>query len=146
MPAVPTVLFVCVHNAGRSQMAAGWLRALAGDRVAVRSGGSEPAERINPTAVEAMEEVGIDITGNQPEPWTRERLEEADVVITMGCGDACPVIPGKRYLDWELPDPAGRPLEEVRPIRDEIGERVRGLLAELGIDAEASGDRHPRAT
>ena len=134
MPTTPTVLFVCVHNAGRSQMAAGWLQALAGDRVNVRSGGSEPGERINPTAVEAMEEVGIDITRNQPRPWTREGLEEADVVVTMGCGDACPVLPGKRYLDWELTDPAGRTIEEVRPIRDEIGERVRGLLRDLGID------------
>jgi arsenate reductase (thioredoxin) len=133
MSPAPVVLFVCVHNAGRSQMAAGWLQALAGDRVTVRSGGSEPAERINPVAVDAMREVGIDITGNQPEPWTRERLEEADVVVTMGCGDACPVLPGKRYLDWELDDPAGRPLEEVRPIRDEIAERVRGLLADLGV-------------
>ncbi len=133
MNPTPTVLFVCVHNAGRSQMAAGWLAALAGDRVRVRSGGSEPAEEINPTAVEAMDEVGIDIAGNQPTPWTRDALEEADVVVTMGCGDACPVLPGKRYEDWELPDPAGQPLEQVRPVRDEIGVRVRRLLDELGV-------------
>lgn len=129
----PTVLFVCVHNAGRSQMAAGWLRALAGDRVRVLSAGSEPAEAVNPAAVEAMAEVGIDIAGATPEIWTRDTLEAADVVITMGCGDACPVVPGTRYLDWELPDPAGRPVEEVRGVRDEIAERVRGLLDELGV-------------
>lgn len=129
----PTVLFVCVHNAGRSQMAAGWLRALAGDRVRVLSAGSEPAEAVNPAAVEAMAEVGVDISGAAPEVWTRDTLEAADVVITMGCGDACPVVPGTRYLDWELPDPAGRPVEEVRGVRDEIAERVRGLLDELGV-------------
>ena len=144
MSETPTVLFVCVHNAGRSQMAAGWLRALAGDRVEVRSGGSEPAEAINPVATEAMRELDIDITGEQPRPWTRDGLEEADVVVTMGCGDACPVLPGKRYLDWELPDPAGQPLAEVRPIRDEIGERVRGLLADLGIAPDTEPSRRSR--
>lgn len=127
----PTVLFVCVHNAGRSQMAAGWLRHLAGHKVNVRSGGSAPAEQINPVAVEAMREVGIDIADNAPQLWTAETLEAADVVVTMGCGDSCPVVPGRRYLDWELDDPAGRPLEDVREIRDEIERRVRGLLAEL---------------
>jgi arsenate reductase len=127
----PTVLFLCVHNAGRSQMAAGWLRHLAGDRVEVRSGGSAPAERVNPAAIEAMAEVGVDITGQTPRPWTDETLGAADVVVTMGCGDSCPVIPGKRYLDWELEDPAGKGVGAVRPIRDEIERRVRGLLAEL---------------
>ncbi|HUH07677.1 MAG TPA: arsenate reductase ArsC [Egibacteraceae bacterium] len=131
MSDAPTVLFVCVHNAGRSQMAAGWLRHLAGHKVNVRSGGSAPAEQINPVAVEAMREVGIDIADNAPQLWTAETLEAADVVVTMGCGDSCPVVPGRRYLDWELDDPAGRPLEDVREIRDEISRRVRGLLAEL---------------
>lgn len=129
----PSVLFLCVHNAGRSQMAAGWLRHLAGQDVEVLSGGSDPGRRVHPVAAEAMEEVGIDITDRQPEPWSDEDLGAADVVVTMGCGDACPVIPGKRYLDWEIEDPAGRPLEEVRPIRDEIGRRVRALLEELGV-------------
>jgi arsenate reductase len=127
----PTVLFVCVHNAGRSQMAAGWLRALGGDRVAVRSAGSVPADQVNPVAVAAMAEVGIDIAGRQPAVLTDASVEAADVVVTMGCGDACPVFPGKRYEDWELTDPAGRGIEEVRPIRDEIERRVRALLAEL---------------
>ena len=134
MSETPTVLFVCVHNAGRSQMAAGWLRHLAGDRVRVLSAGSEPADAVNPAAVEAMAEVGIDIAGATPQVWTRDTLEEADVVITMGCGDTCPVLPGKRYLDWELDDPAGRPVAEVRPVRDEIAARVRGLLQELGVE------------
>jgi len=129
----PSVLFVCVHNAGRSQMAAGWLRALAGDAVEVRSAGSLPADRVNPAAVEAMAEVGIDIAGQQPRVLTTEAVEASDVVITMGCGDACPVFPGKRYLDWELPDPAGKGVEAVRPIRDEIESRIRGLLAELQV-------------
>jgi arsenate reductase len=128
----PTVLFVCVHNAGRSQMAAGWLRELAGDRVEVRSAGSVPGDRVNPVAVAAMAEVGIDIAGRQPAVLTTDAVEAADVVVTMGCGDACPVFPGKRYEDWELTDPAGRGIEEVRPIRDEIERRVRTLLAELG--------------
>ncbi|HVM19331.1 MAG TPA: arsenate reductase ArsC [Egibacteraceae bacterium] len=131
MTAKPTVLFVCVHNAGRSQMAAGWLRHLAGDRVDVLSGGSAPAERVNPAAVEAMREVGVDIAGQQPQPWTESALTAADVVVTMGCGDACPVYPGKRYLDWELDDPAGQPVEVVRKVRDDIERRVRGLLDEL---------------
>jgi arsenate reductase (thioredoxin) len=131
------VLYLCVHNAGRSQMAAGWTRHLGGDRVNVLSGGSAPADRINPTAVEAMAEVGVDITGNQPQPWTEETLGAADVVVTMGCGDTCPVLPGKRYLDWELTDPAGRGIEDVRPIRDDIRDRVAGLLEELGVDVEA---------
>lgn len=134
MSDTPTVLLLCVHNAGRSQMAAGWLRELAGDRVRVLSAGSEPADELNPAAVAAMGEVGIDIADAQPRAWTRDSLEEADVVITMGCGDACPVLPGKRYLDWELDDPAGRPVEEVRPVRDEIARRVRGLLTELGVE------------
>jgi arsenate reductase (thioredoxin) len=131
---IPTVLFLCVHNAGRSQMAAGWLRHLAGDRVRVRSAGSEPAERINPSAVEAMAEVGVDITANEPTVWTTETLDASDVVITMGCGDACPVLPGKRYLDWPLADPAGKGVDAVRPIRDEIRVRVEGLMSELGVD------------
>ena len=133
----PTVLFLCVHNAGRSQMAAGWMQHLAGERIQVLSGGSEPAEQVNPAAVEVMQEVGIDITRRAPQRWTDETLEAADVVVTMGCGDTCPVIPGKRYLDWELTDPAGRPIEEVRPIRDDIGDRVRGLMAELGVAPDA---------
>jgi arsenate reductase (thioredoxin) len=131
----PTVLFLCVHNAGRSQMAAGFTRHLGGDRVTVLSGGSAPADRINPTAVEAMAEVGIDIAGNQPQPWTEQTLEAADVVVTMGCGDTCPVLPGKRYLDWELTDPAGKGIEDVRPIRDDIRDRVANLLRELGVEA-----------
>jgi arsenate reductase (thioredoxin) len=133
----PTVLFLCVHNAGRSQMAAGWLQHLAGDRIQVLSGGSAPAEKINPAAVEAMAEVGIDISSQYPKPWTDETLGAADVVVSMGCGDACPVIPGKRYLDWELEDPAGKGVEAVRPIRDDIGARVRGLMKELGVDPDA---------
>ncbi|MCU1604795.1 MAG: Protein-tyrosine phosphatase, low molecular weight [Modestobacter sp.] len=127
----PSVLFVCVHNAGRSQMAAGWLRSLAGESVEVRSAGSIPADRVNPAAVEAMAEVGIDIAGQQPRVLTADAVEASDVVITMGCGDACPIFPGTRYLDWDLEDPAGMGVEGVRPIRDEIGTRVRALLAEL---------------
>lgn len=134
-PVRPGVLFLCVHNAGRSQMAAGWLRALAGDAVDVWSGGSEPAESLNGAAVEAMAEVGVDIAAELPQPWTDEIVRAADVVVTMGCGDTCPVFPGKRYVDWELDDPAGRDVAGVRPIRDEIGRRVRGLLAELGVPA-----------
>ena len=132
-----TVLFACVHNAGRSQMAAGYLRALAGDRVEVLSAGSEPKDRINPAAIEAMAEEGIDIAGNTPKILTVEAVKESDVVITMGCGDACPTFPGKRYEDWELDDPAGLGVEAVRPIRDEIERRVRGLLAELGVEARS---------
>jgi arsenate reductase len=127
----PSVLFVCVHNAGRSQMAAGWLRELAGDRVEVRSAGSMPADQINPVAVEAMREVGIDITAEQPKVLTTEAVQDSDVVITMGCGDACPFFPGKRYEDWKLDDPAGQGIEAVRPIRDEIKGRVETLLADL---------------
>jgi protein-tyrosine-phosphatase len=130
---VPGVLFLCVHNAGRSQMAAGWLRHLAGDAVMVWSGGSEPASQINPAAIDAMAEVGIDITAEFPKPWTDEVVRAADVVITMGCGDACPLYPGKRYEDWELTDPAGRGVEAVRPIRDEIRVRVEALLESLGV-------------
>ena len=129
----PIVLFLCVHNAGRSQMARGWFDHLAGGRAVARSGGSEPAEQINPTAVRAMSEVGIDISGEHPRRWTDEVVRGADVVVTMGCGDACPVVPGKRYEDWELDDPAGRDLDAVRPIRDEIGQRVRTLLTSLGV-------------
>jgi len=127
----PSVLFVCVHNAGRSQMAAGWLRYLAGDAVEVRSAGSEPAGSLNPAAVEAMREVGIDITGATPSRLTWEAARAADVVITMGCGDACPVFPGTRYEDWALDDPAGRDVAAVRPIRDEIRDRVAALLRDL---------------
>ncbi len=132
----PSVLFLCVHNAGRSQMAAGWLERLAGGRIDVLSAGSEPADRVNPAAVEAMAEVGIDLLGRQPRRWDLADLEQADVVVTMGCGDTCPVLPGKRYVDWPLPDPAGQGVDAVRPIRDEIAERVRGLMAELGVDPE----------
>ncbi|SIR29218.1 arsenate reductase ArsC [Micromonospora avicenniae] len=127
----PSVLFVCVHNAGRSQMAAGWLRHLAGDTIEVRSAGSEPAEQINPVAVEAMREVGIDITDRTPVRLTWDTAEASDVIITMGCGDACPVFPGKRYEDWKLTDPAGQPIDVVREVRDDIRSRVSGLLADL---------------
>ncbi len=132
-PPRPSVLFVCVHNAGRSQMAAGWLAHLAGDAVEVRSAGSMPADQINPTAVEAMLEVGIDIRTARPKVLTTEAVQASDVVITMGCGDVCPVFPGKRYEDWKLDDPAGQGIESVRPIRDAIRSRVAGLLAELGV-------------
>lgn len=127
----PTILFVCVHNAGRSQMAAGFARALGGDRVTVLSGGSEPGDAINPVAVAAMAEEGIDISDAVPSILDVEDVRAADAVITMGCGDACPVFPGKRYEDWELTDPAGLPIERVRPIRDEIESRVRTLLGEI---------------
>ena len=133
------VLFVCVQNAGRSQMAAGFVRALAGDRVEVRSAGSMPAERINPIAVAAMAEVGIDITAEQPKVLTTEAVQASDAVITMGCGDTCPIFPGKRYEDWTLDDPAGQGVEAVRPIRDNIRARVGELLNSLGIEqVEAS--------
>ncbi|RDV45992.1 heat-shock protein HtpX [Leifsonia sp. ku-ls] len=131
MTTTPTVLFVCVHNAGRSQMAAGFLRELSEGRVEVLSAGSEPKDQLNPVAVQAMAEVGIDIAGNTPKVLTTEAVKGSDVVITMGCGDTCPIFPGKRYEDWDLTDPAGRPIDEVRPIRDEIELRVRALLAEL---------------
>ncbi len=127
----PTVLFVCVHNAGRSQMAAGYLTALAGDRVEVLSAGSEPKDQINPVAVEAMAEEGIDIANNVPKILTTEAVKDSDVVITMGCGDTCPIFPGKRYEDWELDDPAGQGIEAVRPIRDDIKRRIEVLLAEI---------------
>ncbi len=131
MSTKPSVLFVCVHNAGRSQMAAAWLAHLAGDRIEVRSAGSAPAESVNPAAVEAMKEVGIDIADQRPKVLTVEAVEASDVCITMGCGDACPVFPGKRYLDWTLDDPAGRGVDAVRPIRDEIKARVQALVEEL---------------
>lgn len=134
-PSRPSVLFVCVHNAGRSQMAAGWLEHLGGDAVEVRSAGSAPADSVNPAAVEAMREVGIDITAATPKVLTTESVQASDVVITMGCGDACPIFPGKRYEDWQLEDPAGKGVESVRPIRDEIEGRVRGLLDSLGVPA-----------
>lgn len=137
----PSVLFLCVHNAGRSQMAAGWLRHLAGDRVEVFSGGSDPATGVNPVAVEAMAEVGIDIAGQSPRRWTDDHVRAADVVVTMGCGDTCPVFPGKRYEDWDLTDPAGQPIEVVRRVRDEIERRVRGLLDDLGT---VSGKEEPQ--
>lgn len=130
-PVKPSVLFVCVHNAGRSQMAAGFLREIAGDRVEVRSAGSMPADQINPIAVDAMAELGIDITAEAPKVLTTEAVQASDVVITMGCGDACPIFPGKRYEDWTLDDPAGHGIEAVRPIRDEIRERIERLVAEL---------------
>ena len=129
----PAVLFLCVHNAGRSQMAMGWFQHLAGDRAIAWSGGSEPGKEVNPSAVKAMREVGIDISTEFPKPWTDEVVRAADVVVTMGCGDVCPVFPGKRYEDWVLDDPAGQDLEAVRPIRDEIEQRVRALLAELHV-------------
>jgi arsenate reductase (thioredoxin) len=131
----PSVLFLCVHNAGRSQIAAGWMRHLAGDRVDVFSGGSEPADRVNQAAVDAMTEKGIDISDEIPQPWADEIIRAADVVVTMGCGDACPVFPGKRYVDWEVADPSGKTIDEVRPIRDDIEQRVRTLMSELQIPA-----------
>ena len=131
MSVKPSVLFVCVHNAGRSQMAAGWLTHLAGDAVEVRSAGSIPADEVNPSAVAAMAEVGIDIADQRPKLLSPDAVEASAVVITMGCGDACPIFPGTRYLDWALEDPAGKGVEAVRPIRDEIETRVRALLAEL---------------
>lgn len=127
----PAVLFLCTHNAGRSQMALGFFTHLAGDRAVAWSGGSEPADAINPSAIAAMAEVGIDITGEFPKPWTDETVRAADVVVTMGCGDTCPVYPGKRYENWELADPAGQSVDAVRPIRDDIERRVRRLLDEL---------------
>ena len=129
----PSVLFVCVHNAGRSQMAAAFLQHLSGGAVEVRSAGSAPAESVNPSAVQAMAEEGIDITAEKPKILTTEAVKASDVVITMGCGDTCPVFPGKRYEDWELEDPAGKGVESVRPIRDDIKRRILGLLGELGV-------------
>ena len=127
----PTVLFVCIHNAGRSQMAAGWLRYLSGDTVDIRSAGSEPADQINPVAVEAMRESGIDITGNTPKLLQNQDVQDSDVVITMGCDDTCPIYPGKRYEDWDLTDPAGQPIDVVRQVRDDIRGRVEKLIGEL---------------
>ena len=132
----PTVLFLCVHNSGRSQMAAGWLRHLARGRVTVYSGGSEPASEINPAAIAAMAELGVDITEEFPKPWTDEVVQAADVVVTMGCGDACPFYPGKRYEDWDLADPAGQDVAAVRPIRDEIRARVETLLRSLAANPD----------
>ncbi|MFK0107912.1 arsenate reductase ArsC [Streptomyces sp. NPDC091217] len=134
----PSVLFVCVHNAGRSQMGAAFLTHLAGDRIEVRSAGSAPAYAVNPAVVEAMAELGIDISAETPKILTTEAVQSSDVVITMGCGDTCPVFPGKRYLDWQLDDPAGQGVDAVRPIRDQIERRVRGLLAELGVPAASA--------
>jgi len=133
----PGVLFVCVHNAGRSQMAAGFLTHLAGDRIEVRSAGSTPADAVNPVAAEAMKEVGIDISAESPKLLTADAVRASDVCVTMGCGDTCPVFPGKRYLDWQLDDPAGQGIEAVRPIRDAIEKRVRALIAELLPDGAA---------
>jgi len=130
---IPGVLFLCVHNAGRSQMAAGFTRSLGADHVRVLSGGSEPASKVNPSAVEAMREVGIDIADYVPQKWSMEMLYEVDVVVTMGCGDTCPYIPGKRYVDWPLDDPAGQGVDAVRPIRDQIKTLVESLLTELGV-------------
>lgn len=129
-----TVIFACVHNAGRSQMALGWFAHLAGDRAVAWSAGSEPGDRVNPAAVAAMAEVGIDISTAYPKRWTDEMVEAADVVVSMGCGDACPFYPGTRYEDWVLDDPFGKTVEEVRPVRDEIGRRVRDLLSRLGAE------------
>ncbi|RUQ09858.1 arsenate reductase ArsC [Curtobacterium sp. HSID17257] len=137
MTATPTILFVCVHNAGRSQIAAGYAQALGGDRVQVLSAGSAPKDQINPVAIEAMAEDGIDIASNQPKILTTDAVRESDAVITMGCGDACPIFPGKRYEDWNLTDPAGKGIDDVRLIRDEIKTRVQALLAEL-LPTEAS--------
>jgi protein-tyrosine-phosphatase len=140
--AKPAVLFLCVHNAGRSQMGAGWLRQLAGDRVDVFSGGTDPGVAMNDAAVAAMAEVGIDIAAELPQPWTDEIVRAVDVIISMGCGDACPIYPGKRYEDWDLPDPSGQPIDVVREIRDDVRTRVETLIASLGLDvATADGQR-----
>ena len=133
----PSVLFVCVHNAGRSQMAAGFLNHFAGDRIEVRSAGSIPGDQVNPAAIEAMREVGIDITAETPKILTIDAVKASDVCITMGCGDTCPVFPGKRYLDWQLEDPAGQGVEAVRPIRDEIKGLVEGLIKEIAPEPQA---------
>jgi protein-tyrosine-phosphatase len=139
MAGIPDVLFVCTHNAGRSQMAAALLGHQAAGRVRVTSAGSQPADRLNPAVVQAMAEIGLDISREFPEPLTAGNVQAADVVITMGCDDACPVFPGQRYLDWDLPDPAGLTVEQVRPIRDEIAQRVQALLAELDAIRHTSG-------
>jgi arsenate reductase len=133
----PAVLFLCVHNSGRSQMAAGWLRHLAAGRVDVYSGGSDPGTDTNPSAIAAMAEVGVDISSYAPQPWTNEMVTAADVVVSMGCGDACPILPGKRYEDWELTDPAGQPLEVVREVRDEIRGHVVELMSSIGLSPAA---------
>ncbi|WP_242903137.1 arsenate reductase ArsC [Actinomadura terrae] len=133
----PSVLFVCVHNAGRSQMAAAFLAHLAGDAVEVRSAGSAPAGEVNPVVVDAMSEVGIDVSAETPKILTVDAVQASDVCVTMGCGDSCPVFPGKRYLDWPVADPAGQGIEAVRPVRDEIERRVRGLIEELGVQGLA---------
>jgi len=127
----PSVLFLCVHNAGRSQIGAGWMRHLAGEAIQVYSAGSSPAEQINPIAVEAMSEIGIDIKNQQPKKWTDEIVREVDVIISMGCGDTCPVYPGKRYIDWEIEDPAGQEIEMIRIVRDQIKQHVQELIVEL---------------
>ena len=133
MGTVPSVVFLCVHNAGRSQMAAGWAKSLGGDRLEVFSGGSDPASEVNRVAVEAMREVGIDIMEELPKRWSDDVIRAADVIITMGCGDSCPIFPGKRYEDWDVEDPAGQDVEHVRPIRDDIESRVKALLTRLGV-------------
>ena len=138
MSELRTIAFLCIHNAGRSQMALGWLSSLGGDSLRGMSGGSEPATQLNPRAVEAMAEIGIDIATNTPERWTLETLRTADVIITMGCGETCPVIPGVRYEDWAIDDPAGQPIETVREIRDEIGRRVATLIESFGEDGHAT--------
>ena len=135
MADIPEVLFVCTHNAGRSQMAAALLAREAAGRIRVTSAGSQPASQLNPAVVEAMAEIGLDISGEYPKPLTGDKVRAADVVITMGCGDACPIDPGKRYEDWDLPDPAGLPLDAVRPIRDAIGDRVQALIRDLGPES-----------
>jgi arsenate reductase (thioredoxin) len=135
----PAVLFLCSHNAGRSQMAMGFFKHLAGDQARVYSGGSQPANEINPAAIAAMAEKGIDIAAEQPKQWTRDMLEAVDVVITMGCDDSCPILPGRRYEEWVLSDPAGQPLDAIRPIRDEIEQRVQTLLDQLGVHAKGGG-------
>jgi arsenate reductase (thioredoxin) len=135
----PAVLFLCTHNAGRSQMAMGFFKHLAGDQARVYSGGSQPADEINPAAIAAMAEKGINIAAEQPKQWTRDMLEAVDVVITMGCDDSCPILPGRRYEEWVLPDPAGQPLDAIRPIRDEIEQRVETLLDQLGVHSNGGG-------
>ena len=140
----PTVLFLCTHNAGRSQMALGFFTHLAGADAVALSGGSEPADSVNPSAIAAMAEVGIDITAEFPKPWTDDIVRQADVVVSMGCGDACPYFPGKRYENWDLADPAGKSVDEVRPIRDEIERRVRRLLDELDVTTVGSAPTSPR--
>lgn len=135
---MPGVLFLCVHNAGRSQMAAGWLGELAGDRVRVLSAGSDPSDEVNPAAVAVMAEVGIDISATKPQRWSEEMISSVDVVVTMGCGDSCPYVPGVRYTDWEVADPAGWSVENIRPVRDDIKNRVETLLAELGLSPQKS--------